>query len=125
MPWTRFRTLYFWRPYDKSIQSKIGQTSWCFGMMISEAQQKQAPGAKRLARRLTGGNVWFYDPETSADTILNRLSPTPIEPEVMASEAAVGRAMVAEIEEAARARDGDLVIIILGGRGGQAMHRLL
>jgi 6-phosphogluconolactonase/glucosamine-6-phosphate isomerase/deaminase len=33
--------------------------------------------------------------------------------------------MVAEVEEAARARPGDLVIIILGGRGGQAMHRLL
>ena len=94
-------------------------------MTMSEAQQKQTPGAQRLARRLTGGNVWFYDPETSPDTILNRLSPRRIEPEVLTSEAAVGRAMVAEIEEAARARDGDLVIIILGGRGGQAMHRLL
>src|SRR5215470_14677123 len=33
--------------------------------------------------------------------------------------------MVAELEEAACSRTGDLVVVILGGRGGQAMHRLL
>jgi len=43
----------------------------------------------------------------------------------MKSEEAVGRAMLAEIEAAARSKDGDLTIILLGGRGAQAMHRLI
>jgi 6-phosphogluconolactonase/glucosamine-6-phosphate isomerase/deaminase len=33
--------------------------------------------------------------------------------------------MLEEIESASRAKDGDLVIVLLGGRGGQALHRLL
>jgi 6-phosphogluconolactonase/glucosamine-6-phosphate isomerase/deaminase len=45
--------------------------------------------------------------------------------EVMPSEEAVGRAMFDEITRAAAAKDGPLVIILVGGRGGQALHRLL
>ena len=43
----------------------------------------------------------------------------------MESEEAVGRAMLAEIETAAQSKAGDLTIILLGGRGAQAMHRLI
>jgi 6-phosphogluconolactonase/glucosamine-6-phosphate isomerase/deaminase len=43
----------------------------------------------------------------------------------MASEEAVGRAMLAEIVNAAEANHGSLVIVIVGGRGGQALHRIL
>jgi len=43
----------------------------------------------------------------------------------MESEEAVGREMLAEIEAAARSKEGDLTIILLGGRGAQAMHRLI
>ena len=45
--------------------------------------------------------------------------------EVLPSEEAVGRAMFDEITRAADAKDGALVMIIVGGRGGQALHRLL
>jgi 6-phosphogluconolactonase/glucosamine-6-phosphate isomerase/deaminase len=45
--------------------------------------------------------------------------------EVMPSEEAVGRAMLEEIEAAADDKQGPLVIILLGGRGAQALHRLL
>ena len=45
--------------------------------------------------------------------------------EVLPSEEAVGRAMLEEIQHAAAAKVGPLVIVILGGRGGQALHRLL
>jgi 6-phosphogluconolactonase/glucosamine-6-phosphate isomerase/deaminase len=45
--------------------------------------------------------------------------------EVLPSEEAVGGAMFEEIERAAHSKDGPLVIIILGGRGAQALHRLL
>lgn len=43
----------------------------------------------------------------------------------METEEAVGRAMFEEIEAAASAKAGDLAIIILGGRGAQALHRRL
>jgi 6-phosphogluconolactonase/glucosamine-6-phosphate isomerase/deaminase len=45
--------------------------------------------------------------------------------EVLESEAAVGRAQFEEIRLAAENKDGDLVIILLGGRGAQALYRLL
>ena len=45
--------------------------------------------------------------------------------EVMPSEEAVGRAMLDEITGAAAAKDGPIVMILVGGRGGQALHRLL
>ena len=41
------------------------------------------------------------------------------------TEEAVGLAMWAEIEAAASAKQGDLVILLLGGRGAQALHRLV
>ncbi|MEP6912342.1 MAG: 6-phosphogluconolactonase, partial [bacterium] len=37
----------------------------------------------------------------------------------------VGRAQLAEIQRAARERNGDLVILLLGGRGAQALYRVL
>jgi 6-phosphogluconolactonase/glucosamine-6-phosphate isomerase/deaminase len=48
-----------------------------------------------------------------------------IDYEVMPSEEAVGAAMLKEIEAAAASKEGDLVIILLGGRGAQALHRQL
>src|SRR6185503_7108934 len=45
--------------------------------------------------------------------------------EVLPSEEAVGRAMLEEIENAAAAKVGHLVMVIVGGRGGQALHRIL
>ena len=45
--------------------------------------------------------------------------------EVLRSEEDVGCAMFEEIEAAAKSRSGSLVVIILGGRGAQALHKLL
>src|SRR5438034_7282122 len=42
--------------------------------------------------------------------------------EVLDSEEAVGRAMLAELETTAGKKNGDLTIILLGGRGAQAMR---
>jgi 6-phosphogluconolactonase/glucosamine-6-phosphate isomerase/deaminase len=46
-------------------------------------------------------------------------------PTVLPSEEAVGEAMLAELEETARQKEGYINIALLGGRGGQALHRLL
>ena len=48
-----------------------------------------------------------------------------LEYEIIASEEEVGRAQFEEIKQAARNKDGDLVIILLGGRGAQALYRIL
>jgi 6-phosphogluconolactonase/glucosamine-6-phosphate isomerase/deaminase len=78
-----------------------------------------------IQRRAVGGNVWLSrgtEPETD---LLSLLEPRPLQYEVLASEKAVGQAMLEEIESAASSKEGSLVVIILGGRGAQALHRQL
>ncbi|HEY3041103.1 MAG TPA: hypothetical protein VGJ66_20360 [Pyrinomonadaceae bacterium] len=74
------------------------------------------------ARREVGPNVWFDravagQPTSSATYELH--------PEILDSEESVGQAMLEELESLGRSKTGDLVIILLGGRGAQAFHRLL
>lgn len=79
----------------------------------------------RIQRRVAGDNVWLSRVGDSAQTRLAELPAQKLNYEVLETEAAVGRAMLEEIETAARERNGDLTIILLGGRGAQALHRLL
>src|SRR5437763_15454549 len=80
---------------------------------------------ERIRRRLVGNNVWLSDSQPHARGQLARLPAHGLNYEVMESEEAGGRAMLAEIETAAQSTAGDLTIILLGGRGAQAMHRLI
>jgi len=75
-----------------------------------------------IKRREVGPNLWL-DRASKNDTA--DLAAYELRPEILESEEAVGRAMLAELESAASAKTGDLVIILLGGRGAQAFHRLL
>ena len=84
-----------------------------------------ATGKSRIQRRDAGGNVWLSRVGHRAEDTLAALPAMALSYEVLDSEEAVGRAMLEEIEMAARARSGDLTIILLGGRGAQALHRLL
>jgi 6-phosphogluconolactonase/glucosamine-6-phosphate isomerase/deaminase len=70
----------------------------------------------------TKGNVWISQKprESLADLPVKELAY-----EMMPSEEAVGRAMLEEITRAAKAKDGSIVVVLVGGRGGQALHRLL
>jgi 6-phosphogluconolactonase/glucosamine-6-phosphate isomerase/deaminase len=74
---------------------------------------------------VVGSNIWLGHPETDPGKSLARLEVRPINPDVIETEEAVGRAMLEEIERAARAKEGELVILLLGGRGAQALHRIL
>lgn len=75
-----------------------------------------------IIRRQVGDNIWLGRPAAHAQA---RTSVFPIRPEVLQSEDDVGRAMLGEIESLARARDGDITIALLGGRGAQSLHRQL
>lgn len=77
-----------------------------------------------LKRRSVEGNIWLSHDAADA-AYLASLPVREFDYEVLPSEDAVGRAMFDEITRAADAKDGSLVIVIVGGRGGQALHRLL
>jgi len=81
-------------------------------------------------RRSVGGNIWLERNAGRGEPAeeLLRLAALPVfdvRPGILESEDAVGRAMLQELESAAASKKGDLVMVILGGRGAQALHRLL
>ena len=80
-----------------------------------------------FTRRVVGDNVWLARraSDEEARTELMALTARELRPEILDTEESVGRAMLEELEVAAREKDGDLVIALLGGRGAQALHRLL
>lgn len=82
---------------------------------------------KQLTRRVAGENIWLSNAaeEQASLDVLAQLEARELKPEILESEQAVGEAMLAELEAVARAKDGDVVMILLGGRGAQALHRLL
>jgi 6-phosphogluconolactonase/glucosamine-6-phosphate isomerase/deaminase len=73
---------------------------------------------------VVGRNVWLR-PQGTASEDVSQLEVKTINYEVIESEEAVGQAQFEEIQQAARDKVGDLVIILLGGRGAQALYRLL
>ncbi len=83
-----------------------------------------AAGKEIIKRRLAGENIWLSREITASDY----LASVPVRDlpyEVLPSEEAVGRAMFDEITQGAALKEGPLVVVIVGGRGGQALHRLL
>ena len=81
---------------------------------------------KNVTRRVVGENVWLSVEEShSSGEIFARPNVPPYKYEILETEEAVGQAMLAELEKTAREKTGDLVILLLGGRGAQAMYRLI
>jgi 6-phosphogluconolactonase/glucosamine-6-phosphate isomerase/deaminase len=77
---------------------------------------------ENLSRRLVGRNVWLQSqPGTADDPSQFRVHE--LQYKVIESEESVGRAQFDEIQGAARNKAGDLVIVLLGGRGAQALYR--
>ena len=81
------------------------------------------PISQRTAnRRVQEENIWLEYPGTGQITAdLAR----PFEYTVLDSEEAVGQAMLRELEDHASSTDCDIVMVLLGGRGAQAMYRLI
>ena len=82
-----------------------------------------SPALHKLTRHVVGSNVWLH-PQASGENT-SQAEVRDLKYEVVESEEAVGRAQFEEIQRAAGNKDGDLVIILLGGRGAQALYRLL
>ncbi len=93
---------------------------------FSEIKTTVAGGAgHHIARRIAGGGVWLGRSESDSADPSAPISEHELQYQIHDTEEAVGRAMLREIEEAAAAKSGELVIVLLGGRGAQALHRLL
>lgn len=78
-----------------------------------------------IEQHVAGDNVWLHEPNTDASQELMARASHALNYEVLESEDLVGQAMFAELSDAAARKSDDLTVVILGGRGGQALHRLL
>jgi 6-phosphogluconolactonase/glucosamine-6-phosphate isomerase/deaminase len=82
----------------------------------------KAEEKNKIIRRIVDGNLWLGFSEGS--TKLPKDVPE-YDYKVLETENAVGRAMFDELIRYAAEKPGDIVIILLGGRGAQAMYRLI
>lgn len=82
----------------------------------------KAEEKKKINRRLADGNLWlgFSEDENNLPSAIPEYKY-----KVLETEDAVGRAMFDELVRYAAEKPGDIVIILLGGRGAQAMYRLI
>jgi 6-phosphogluconolactonase/glucosamine-6-phosphate isomerase/deaminase len=83
-----------------------------------------APGLEKVSRRVIENNLWLGIEGESRQPGLAALVQA-LQPEILETEEAVGRAQFDEIQKCAAATDGDLVLVLLGGRGAQALYRLV
>lgn len=77
---------------------------------------------KKVERRSSGNNIWFQISGPSAGFKRPRRE---LLYQVLHNEDAVGRAMFDELVQYANEKSGDITIVLLGGRGAQAMYRLI
>ncbi|CAN5457299.1 hypothetical protein BH10ACI2_BH10ACI2_03250 [soil metagenome] len=82
----------------------------------------QQTAKKIVNRRAAGNNVWLgYSDNISPQVAVDK----PFEYIVLDSEQAVGQAMFDELVEYAAAKSGDITLVLLGGRGAQAMYGIV
>ncbi|HNU09416.1 MAG TPA: hypothetical protein PKO33_16730, partial [Pyrinomonadaceae bacterium] len=75
----------------------------------------------KLEPRAQSGNVWL----SGGNGALPAGDFPVYKFEVLPTEAEVGLAMLDELESYASTKNGDLVVVLLGGRGAQAMYRII
>lgn len=82
----------------------------------------QTSAKKIVERRVAGDNLWLGLTENKQNIGAHYYS---YEYNVLDSEIAVGQAMYEELVAYAAEKPGDLTMVLLGGRGAQAMYRLM
>jgi 6-phosphogluconolactonase/glucosamine-6-phosphate isomerase/deaminase len=82
----------------------------------------QTSEQKIIETRRQGNNVWLQDTRVTA-------VPAPLTDSffynVLESEALIGQSMFDELRRYAEKTPGDIVVVLLGGRGAQAMYRII
>ncbi len=74
-----------------------------------------------FSREVDNENIWLSQNNQAELTITDY----GVKPTVLNTEAEVGQAMLQELYKTAQAKEGDINIALLGGRGAQELHRLL
>jgi len=82
----------------------------------------QTSAKKIVERRVAGNNIWLRFSGPDAE---HKRSIGPFKYDVLESEAAVGQAMFDELLAYADKKEGDITLVLLGGRGAQAMYKLV
>jgi 6-phosphogluconolactonase/glucosamine-6-phosphate isomerase/deaminase len=77
---------------------------------------------KIVDRRVAGHNIWL---RFSASEQILPVGHLAVNPTVLETEEAVGQAMFNELQVYATDHPGDITIVLLGGRGAQAMYRII
>ncbi len=80
---------------------------------------------KIVDRRVSGNNIWLGFPDAPKKAASVAAPGREFSCNVLETEDAVGRAMFDELVAYAGETPGDITIILLGGRGAQAMYRLI
>ena len=73
----------------------------------------------------SGAGRWLKSKRPAGEIDLSKFKPNPIKPEVLKNELQVGQLQLEEIKQAVAEKSGDVVMILLGGRGAQALYRLV
>jgi 6-phosphogluconolactonase/glucosamine-6-phosphate isomerase/deaminase len=76
---------------------------------------------KIFERHASGENIWFQIASQPPNGIPRRESKY----SVLDDEESVGQALLEELFEYAKEKSGDITIVLLGGRGAQALYRLI
>jgi 6-phosphogluconolactonase/glucosamine-6-phosphate isomerase/deaminase len=85
-----------------------------------------SPALKKISRRIVDDNLWLgLNGETNQPDLVARLPVQSTQPEVLETEEAVAQAQFDEIQKCAGATAEDVVLVLLGGRGAQALYRLI
>ena len=88
--------------------------------MLSMNESSTVSASELIARRVAENNIWLGKEEVL------KPDPTSLSPfayQVLPNEQAVGEAMFGELAKYAETKSGDIVVMLLGGRGAQAMYR--
>ena len=84
--------------------------------------QMQTSESKTIEPRKAGANTWLG---ATSPAQLPMQGVGEFGYEVLEDELAVGRAMFRELVDYSNGKSGDIVVILLGGRGAQAMYKII
>lgn len=79
---------------------------------------------KKVKRRAVNDNVWLGHSSFGGVELIS-LPSKQIQPEILETEESVGLALFEELRALAETKTGDITMILLGGRGAQAMYSLV